>query len=86
MALLGLYTTLVLLLLGLTIKCHALELMETPTLDNDSAERESSDELLPSWQSYSRDTVANYNPHKVDANFRQLWERVPLQAKQVIKR
>lgn len=48
--------------------------------DGDSAE------LPTPLHSYTKDTIANFNPHKQDAHFRTLWEQVPLQKQEVIKR
>ncbi|XP_030381695.1 uncharacterized protein LOC115629381 [Scaptodrosophila lebanonensis] len=48
--------------------------------DDDSAE------LPATLNGYTRDTIMHFNPKKSDANFRQLWERVPSQKVDVIKR
>ncbi|XP_017116152.1 uncharacterized protein LOC128260773 [Drosophila gunungcola] len=67
----------------------ALEFMDEGTLGNDGAhhfDEESSAEVPGILTGYTRDTVAHFNPRKVDAGFRQLWERVPLQKIDVIKR
>lgn len=48
--------------------------------DGDSAE------LPAPLHSYTKDTIANFNPHKQDAHFRTQWEHVPLQKQEVIKR
>ncbi|KAM8701499.1 hypothetical protein ACLKA7_005027 [Drosophila subpalustris] len=65
---------------------HALEFMETDESAPDQDNEGDSAELPPTFHSYSRDTIANFNPHKQDAHFRTLWERVPLQKQEVIKR
>lgn len=67
----------------------ALEFMDSDesTADRDVDDLGDSAELpeLP-LHSYSKDTIANFNPHKQDAHFRTLWEQVPLQKQEVIKR
>ncbi|XP_068157104.1 uncharacterized protein, partial [Drosophila tropicalis] len=50
-------------------------------------EQTDSAEMPKLLTTYTRDTIAHFNPHKSDAGFRQLWERIPLQkSKDVIKR
>ncbi|XP_016983382.1 uncharacterized protein LOC108047629 [Drosophila rhopaloa] len=67
----------------------ALEFMDEGALGNDEAHHlddESSAEVPGILTGYTRDTIAHFNPRKADAGFRQLWERVPLQKIDVIKR
>ncbi|KAH8387934.1 hypothetical protein KR093_010380 [Drosophila rubida] len=65
---------------------HALEFMEADESALEHDDGGDSAELPASFHSYSRDTIASFNPHKQDAHFRTLWERVPLQKQEVIKR
>ncbi|XP_017001430.2 uncharacterized protein [Drosophila takahashii] len=67
----------------------ALEFMDEGSFGNDEAhhlDEESSAEVPGILTGYTRDTIAHFNPRKADAGFRQLWERVPLQKGDVIKR
>ncbi|KAH8396359.1 hypothetical protein KR222_008970, partial [Zaprionus bogoriensis] len=64
----------------------ALEFMEADESVADHDDGGDSAELPVPLHSYSKDTIANFNPHKQDAHFRTLWERVPLQKQEVIKR
>ncbi|KAH8355454.1 hypothetical protein KR084_009639, partial [Drosophila pseudotakahashii] len=67
----------------------ALEFMDEGSFGNDEAhhlDEESSAEVPGILTGYTRDTIAHFNPRKADAGFRQLWERVPLQKADVIKR
>ncbi|KAL7743812.1 hypothetical protein ACLKA6_000219 [Drosophila palustris] len=84
--LLALLIPLLLLLLATVNQSHALEFMEADESAPDPDNAGDSAELPPTFHSYSRDTIANFNPHKQDAHFRTLWERVPLQKQEVIKR
>ncbi|KAH8373692.1 hypothetical protein KR009_001312, partial [Drosophila setifemur] len=67
----------------------ALEFMDEGAFVNDEAHHldgESSAEIPSVLTGYTKDTIAHFNPRKADAGFRQLWERVPLQKIDVIKR
>ncbi|XP_017051814.1 uncharacterized protein LOC108095283 [Drosophila ficusphila] len=67
----------------------ALEFMDEGSFGNDEVhhfDEEASAEVPGVLTGYTRDTIAHFNPRKSDAGFRQLWERVPLQKADVIKR
>ncbi|EDW26755.1 GL14621 [Drosophila persimilis] len=67
----------------------ALEFMDDGAFVNDEGhpvDEESSAEAPAISTGYTRDTIAHFNPRKSDAGFRQLWERIPLQKVDVIKR
>ncbi|XP_033169542.1 uncharacterized protein LOC117146983 [Drosophila mauritiana] len=66
----------------------ALEFMDEDFLANDDGHHldEESAEVPAILTGYTRDTIAHFNPRKVDGGFRQLWERVPLQKVDDIKR
>ncbi|BFG02498.1 uncharacterized protein DMAD_01989 [Drosophila madeirensis] len=69
----------------------ALEFMDDGALANDEVhpagdEGEYSAEAPALTTGYTRDTIAHFNPRKSDAGFLQLWERVPQQKVDVIKR
>ncbi|EDV47470.1 uncharacterized protein LOC6551445 [Drosophila erecta] len=67
----------------------ALEFMDEEFLQNDDGhhlDEESSAEVPGILTGYTRDTIAHFNPRKMDGGFRQLWERVPLQKVDDIKR
>ncbi|XP_022218768.2 uncharacterized protein LOC111071628 [Drosophila obscura] len=68
----------------------ALEFMEDGALANDEAhpvdEGEFSAEAPALSTGYTRDTIAHFNPRKSNAGYRQLWERIPQQKVDVIKR
>ncbi|EDW65340.1 uncharacterized protein [Drosophila virilis] len=86
----ALLLTLLLLALFASRQTHALEFMDVDesamsSHDDDNGD-ESSAELPQNLLSYSKDTIANFNPRKTDAHFRTLWERVPQQKQEVIKR
>ncbi|KAH8266978.1 hypothetical protein KR026_012549, partial [Drosophila bipectinata] len=63
----------------------ALEFMDEG-IENHHLDDDNSAEVPPVLTGYTRDTIAHFNPRKSDAGFRQLWERVPLQKVDVIKR
>lgn len=75
-----------LLLVVLTDKSHALEFMDVDESAPNHDDMGDSAELPENFHSYSRDTIANFNPRKQDSHFRTLWERIPLQKQEVIKR
>ncbi|XP_062139311.1 uncharacterized protein LOC133847972 [Drosophila sulfurigaster albostrigata] len=83
-----LMATMLLTLVLLLVQSHALEFMgaDDSALEHHDDVGGDSAELPANFHSYSRDTIANFNPHKQDAHFRTLWERVPLQKQDVIKR
>ncbi|EDW07319.2 uncharacterized protein LOC6584346 [Drosophila mojavensis] len=87
---LRLLSTLLLLSLLASHQSHALEFMdvdESESLGHGAADDpDDSAELPPILHNYSKDTIANFNPRKADAHFRTLWERVPQQKQEVIKR
>ncbi|SPP78368.1 Hypothetical predicted protein [Drosophila guanche] len=82
---------LLLLLLLLLLPALALEFMDDGAFANDEVhpvgdEGEYSAEAPALTTGYTRDTIAHFNPRKSDTGFRQLWERVPQQKVDVIKR
>ncbi|KAH8286641.1 hypothetical protein KR018_003350, partial [Drosophila ironensis] len=67
----------------------ALEFMDEGALGNEDVhqfDEDSSAEVPVMLTGYTRDTIAHFNPRKADVGFRQLWERVPHQKVDVIKR
>ncbi|KAH8345328.1 hypothetical protein KR067_008537, partial [Drosophila pandora] len=67
----------------------SLEFMDEGPFSNEQnhhLDEESSAEVPAVLTGYTRDTIAHFNPRKSDTGFRQLWERVPLQKVDVIKR
>ncbi|KAH8361260.1 hypothetical protein KR200_011848, partial [Drosophila serrata] len=70
----------------------SLEFMDEGILANDEVHHlndggeESSAEVPVMITGYTRDTIAHFSPRRPEAGFRQLWERVPLQKVDVIKR
>ncbi|KAH8287371.1 hypothetical protein KR054_006233, partial [Drosophila jambulina] len=64
----------------------SLEFMDEGVFVNDEAGEESSAEVPAMITGYTRDTIAHFSPRRPEAGFRQLWERVPLQKVDVIKR
>lgn len=60
---------------------------ESASLGHDTEDdADDSAELPPILHNYAKDTIANFNPRKMDTHFRTLWERVPQQKQEVIKR
>ncbi|XP_037725460.1 uncharacterized protein LOC119557001 [Drosophila subpulchrella] len=64
----------------------ALEFMDEGNDEGHHFDEEFSAEVPGVLTGYTRDTIAHFNPRKADAGFRQLWERVPPEKVDVIKR
>lgn len=52
----------------------------------DHVDEGDSAELPTPLYSYTKDTIDNFNPRKQDPHFWTLWEQVPVQKQEVIKR